>query len=64
MVQDIEVEMHKNSENQNPAVTDSTIDASSSQMIITDRDRKADVKTIGDLIGNEELKIPADEDDS
>lgn len=60
MVQDIEVEMRKNSENQNAAVTHNTIDATSSQMVITDRDRKAEVKTIGDLIGNEQLEIPTD----
>lgn len=51
MVQEIEVEMNKHSASKG-AVTTANIDISSSNMVLTDRIRKAeDVETIGDIIG-------------
>jgi len=53
MVQDIEDEMRKTSQQRKP-ITTSNIDVASSRMVITESQRKGEVQTIGDLIGNEE----------
>ena len=43
--------------NENKIQNVKTIDVSSASMVITDRDRKGEqVKTIGDLIGNESIE--------
>lgn len=53
MVQDIEIEMKKHSDNKTQ--NRKTIDIASSNMVITDKERKGEqVKTIGDVIGKEE----------
>jgi len=54
MVQDIETEMRKHQEQQRKSVTTSDIDASSSRMVITESQRRGEIRTIGDLIGNED----------
>ena len=53
MVQDIEIEMRKHQE-QRKSVTTSDIDVSSSRMVITESQRRGEIQTIGDLIGNED----------
>ena len=63
MVQDIEIEMRKHSTANSRPVTNTNIDYTSSQMVISDQARKGEeVKTIGDEIGRNtpaELKLDA-----
>ena len=54
MVQDIEEEMRKHSQQQRKSVTTNDIDTTSSHMVITESQRRGEIQTIGDLIGNED----------
>ena len=54
MVQDIEDEMRKHSQQQQKSITTNEIDTTSSRMVITDSQRRGEIQTIGDLIGNED----------
>lgn len=51
MMQDIEEEMRKRNQSE---VSTEEIETSSSNMIITDSQRRGEIQTIGDLIGNED----------
>ena len=51
MMQDIEEEMRKHNQRQ---ISTEEIDTTTSKMIITDSQRRGEIQTIGDLIGNEE----------